>query len=77
MIVADDTPNEEFIKIDSSLYPFASHYKMPEYTGWFAGRALAISQVTTDFFVWVDDDFKFTAETDIQYLLDVIIKTGL
>jgi len=50
---------------------------MPAYTGWFAGRALVISQVTTDFFIWVDDDFVFTSETDIQYMIDVITKTGI
>ena len=33
---------------------------MPAYAGWFAGRALVISQVQTEYFIWVDDDFKLT-----------------
>ena len=49
---------------------------MPENSGWFAGRALLISQVQTEFFVWVDDDFEFTAETNLEKLVEVISKTG-
>ena len=49
---------------------------MPENSGWFAGRALLISQVRTEFFVWVDDDFEFTDETNLEKLVEVISKTG-
>ena len=49
---------------------------MPENSGWFAGRALLISQVRTEFFVWVDDDFEFTDDTNLEKLVEVISKTG-
>lgn len=40
--------------------------------GWFAGRNLAISQVTTKYFLWVDDDFLFTNDTKIEKLVEVM-----
>lgn len=45
--------------------------------GWFAGRNLAISQVTTKYVLWVDDDFLFTSKTKIEKLVDVLQKTEL
>uniref|UniRef100_A0A8C5K3A3 Beta-1,4-N-acetyl-galactosaminyl transferase 2 n=1 Tax=Jaculus jaculus TaxID=51337 RepID=A0A8C5K3A3_JACJA len=45
--------------------------------GWFAGRNLAISQVTTKYVLWVDDDFLFTNKTKIEVLVDVLEKTEL
>ncbi|KAG8566460.1 hypothetical protein GDO81_013260 [Engystomops pustulosus] len=45
--------------------------------GWFAGRNLALSQVTTKYFLWVDDDFLFTNDTKIEKLLDVLEATDL
>lgn len=32
--------------------------------------------MTTEYFLWVDDDFAFTDETNLEYLLDVIETTG-
>ena len=49
---------------------------MPPSSGWFAGRALAISQVETPFFIWMDDDFQIDSQTDLRKFLDVIQKTG-
>lgn len=40
--------------------------------GWFAGRNLAVSQVTTKYLLWVDDDFVFTEETKIEKLVEVM-----
>ncbi|KAJ4923028.1 hypothetical protein JOQ06_015378 [Pogonophryne albipinna] len=40
--------------------------------GWFAGRNLAVSQVTTKYFLWVDDDFLFTELTKIEELVKVM-----
>ena len=77
VIVADDSPTKYRETLENADFPHVSQYFMPEFTGWFAGRALAISQVETDFFVWVDDDFVFNTETDLQYMLDVIETTGL
>ena len=76
VIIADDSPPEEYKEIDSDQYPYAFQYRMPSLTGWFAGRALAISQVTTDYFLWVDDDFVFTQETDLLFLLSAIEDNG-
>lgn len=45
--------------------------------GWFAGRNLAISQVTTKYVLWVDDDFLFNNNTKIEVLVDVLEKTEL
>ena len=45
--------------------------------GWFAGRNLAISQVTTKYVLWVDDDFLFSNKTKIEVLVDVLEKSEL
>ena len=39
-------------------FPNARQYKVPWHSGWFAGRALPMSQVETDYFIWFDDDFQ-------------------
>lgn len=33
---------------------------------------MAVSQVTTKYFLWVDDDFVFTEETKIEKLVEVM-----
>lgn len=45
--------------------------------GWFAGRNLAVSQVTTKYVLWVDDDFIFTSNTKLEKLVDVLERTTL
>lgn len=45
--------------------------------GWFAGRNLAVSQVTTKYVLWVDDDFIFTPRTRLEKLVDVLERTSL
>lgn len=45
--------------------------------GWFAGRNLAVSQVTTKYVLWVDDDFIFTANTKLEKMVDILEKTTL
>lgn len=50
---------------------------MPFGKGWFAGRNLAVSQVTTKYVLWVDDDFVFTARTRLEKLVDVLERTPL
>uniref|UniRef100_A0A7N4PI84 Beta-1,4 N-acetylgalactosaminyltransferase n=2 Tax=Sarcophilus harrisii TaxID=9305 RepID=A0A7N4PI84_SARHA len=72
VIVADDSENPE--SIDD---PYVEHYIMPFAKGWFAGRNLALSQVTTKYVLWVDDDFFFTQNTKIEVLLNVLEKTDL
>ena len=48
MLIADDSPDEEYEIVDADKFPNVRQYKMPAYTGWFAGRALVISQVATE-----------------------------
>ncbi|XP_077075295.1 beta-1,4 N-acetylgalactosaminyltransferase 1a isoform X2 [Siphateles boraxobius] len=45
--------------------------------GWFAGRNLAVSQVTTKYVLWVDDDFIFTSSTKLEKMVDILERTTL
>ncbi|XP_072502237.1 beta-1,4 N-acetylgalactosaminyltransferase 2 isoform X2 [Notamacropus eugenii] len=72
VIVADDSEKPE--KIDDI---YVEHYIMPFGKGWFAGRNLAVSQVSTKYVLWVDDDFLFTETTKIEALVDILEKTEL
>ena len=66
VIVADDTPDPDFQSINTTQFPNARQYKMPGHSGWFAGRALAISQVETEYFIWFDDDFQDRVSRNID-----------
>lgn len=72
VVIADDSDKPERISD-----PYVEHYFMPFGKGWFAGRNLAVSQVTTKYVLWVDDDFVFTARTRLQKLVDVLERTPL
>ncbi|KAF0035007.1 hypothetical protein F2P81_012765 [Scophthalmus maximus] len=72
IVIADDSENPKAI---SGRY--IEHYIMPFGKGWFAGRNLAVSQVTTKYVLWVDDDFVFTASTKLEKLVDVLERTTL
>ncbi|XP_062814238.1 beta-1,4 N-acetylgalactosaminyltransferase 2 isoform X2 [Anolis carolinensis] len=72
IIVADDSEHPE--KIEE---PNVEHFIMPFAKGWFAGRNLAISQVTTKYYLWVDDDFVFTEKTKIEEFVAVLENTNL
>ncbi|XP_048373780.1 beta-1,4 N-acetylgalactosaminyltransferase 2 [Sphaerodactylus townsendi] len=72
VIVADDSEHPE--KIEE---PNVEQYIMPFGKGWFAGRNLAISQVTTKYYLWVDDDFLFTENTKLEKLVNVLENTNL
>nr|XP_056717855.1 beta-1,4 N-acetylgalactosaminyltransferase 1 [Euleptes europaea] len=72
IIIADDSQNPEHVE-----GPHVEQYFMPFGKGWFAGRNLAISQVTTKYVLWVDDDFIFTPRTKVEKLVDVLEKTSL
>uniref|UniRef100_UPI0037E8644F beta-1,4 N-acetylgalactosaminyltransferase 2-like n=1 Tax=Semicossyphus pulcher TaxID=241346 RepID=UPI0037E8644F len=67
VIIADDSFEPE--KITEA---YVQHYIMPPAQGWFAGRNLAVSQVTTKYFLWVDDDFVFTEDTKIEKLVEIM-----
>ncbi|XP_061470682.1 beta-1,4 N-acetylgalactosaminyltransferase 1 isoform X2 [Rhineura floridana] len=72
IIIADDSQTPEHVQ-----GPHIEQYFMPFGKGWFAGRNLAISQVTTKYVLWVDDDFIFTPRTKVEKLVDVLEKTTL
>ncbi|XP_034958589.1 beta-1,4 N-acetylgalactosaminyltransferase 1 isoform X2 [Zootoca vivipara] len=72
IIIADDSETPEHVQ-----GPHIEQYFMPFGKGWFAGRNLAISQVTTKYVLWVDDDFIFTHRTKVEKLVDVLEKTTL
>ncbi|XP_077985232.1 beta-1,4 N-acetylgalactosaminyltransferase 2-like [Glandiceps talaboti] len=64
IIVADDTEKLDMVlgnNVKQSIMPFAE--------GLFAGRGVALSQVTTKYLVWVDDDFIFTEKTKLERML--------
>uniref|UniRef100_A0A3Q4GFZ7 Glycosyltransferase 2-like domain-containing protein n=1 Tax=Neolamprologus brichardi TaxID=32507 RepID=A0A3Q4GFZ7_NEOBR len=67
VIIADDSLEPESVTGEN-----IQHYIMPPAQGWFAGRNLAVSQVTTKYFLWVDDDFLFSEETKIEKLVEVM-----
>ncbi|XP_051975456.1 beta-1,4 N-acetylgalactosaminyltransferase 2-like [Xyrauchen texanus] len=67
IIIADDSHDPEKVVGDN-----IQHYIMPPAQGWFAGRNLAVSQVTTKYFLWVDDDFVFLNETRIESFVKIM-----
>ncbi|KAG1967385.1 beta-1,4 N-acetylgalactosaminyltransferase 1-like isoform X1 [Pimephales promelas] len=69
IIVADDSLTPE--KVTGSN---VEHYIMPPAQGWFAGRNLAVSQVTTKYFLWVDDDYIFNNNTRIERFVEIMEK---
>ena len=72
-----DVPTMAQLAPESKIKHLIYHFlRMPPSSGWFAGRALAISQVETPFFIWMDDDFQIDPQTDLRKFLDVIQKTG-
>ncbi|XP_056294219.1 beta-1,4 N-acetylgalactosaminyltransferase 1 isoform X1 [Pseudoliparis swirei] len=72
IVIADDSEKPQTIS-----GPYIEHYIMPFGKGWFAGRNLAVSQVTTKYVLWVDDDFIFTANTKLEKLVDILERTTL
>uniref|UniRef100_A0A8C6XZI3 Beta-1,4 N-acetylgalactosaminyltransferase n=1 Tax=Naja naja TaxID=35670 RepID=A0A8C6XZI3_NAJNA len=72
IIIADDNQDIEHMQ-----GPHIEQYFMPFGKGWFAGRNLAISQVTTKYVLWVDDDYIFSPHTKVEKLVDVLEKTSL
>lgn len=72
IVVADDNEHPQPV-----TGPHIEHYIMPFGKGWFAGRNLAVSQVTTKYVLWADDDFIFTANTKLERMVDILEKTTL
>lgn len=72
IVIADDNEHPQPVK-----GPYIEHYIMPFGKGWFAGRNLAVSQVSTKYVLWADDDFIFTANTKLEKMVDILEKTTL
>ncbi|XP_070695867.1 beta-1,4 N-acetylgalactosaminyltransferase 1a [Pempheris klunzingeri] len=72
IVIADDNEHPQPV-----TGPHIERYIMPFGKGWFAGRNLAVSQVTTKYVLWVDDDFIFTANTKLEKMVDILEKTTL
>ncbi|KAJ8258170.1 hypothetical protein GJAV_G00193940 [Gymnothorax javanicus] len=72
IVIADDSEHPRAV-----TGPYIEHYIMPFGKGWFAGRNLAVSQVTTKYVLWADDDFIFTANTKLEKLVDILERTTL
>eukprot|EP00058_Branchiostoma_floridae_P003035 XP_002588523.1 hypothetical protein BRAFLDRAFT_79478 [Branchiostoma floridae] len=72
VIIADDSRPVEDLQAENT-----DHYVMPFGAGWFGGRNLALSQVTTPYFLWVDDDYVFTKETKLENFVEVLDNTNL
>ncbi|KAM9344323.1 beta-1,4 N-acetylgalactosaminyltransferase 1a isoform 1-T4 [Pholidichthys leucotaenia] len=72
IVIADDNKHPQPV-----TGPHIEHYIMPFGKGWFAGRNLAVSQVSTKYVLWVDDDFIFTANTKLEKMVDILEKTTL
>ena len=66
--------SEKFKKIQNDKH--IKYIRLPEKTGWNAGRAALLSQVTTEYFITCDDDHEFHNETNIEAMLEIITKTG-
>lgn len=69
IIIADDS-----ITTEKVLGENIEHYIMPPGQGWFAGRNLALSQVDTKYFLWVDDDYVFSNSTQIEKFVEIMEK---
>ncbi|XP_017343715.1 beta-1,4 N-acetylgalactosaminyltransferase 1 isoform X3 [Ictalurus punctatus] len=72
IVIADDSEHPKPV-----TGPYIEHYIMPFKKGWFAGRNLAVSQVTTKYVLWVDDDFIFTSNTRLEKMVDVLERSSL
>ncbi|XP_034552387.1 beta-1,4 N-acetylgalactosaminyltransferase 1a isoform X2 [Notolabrus celidotus] len=72
IVIADDNEHPQPV-----TGPHVEHYIMPFGKGWFAGRNLAVSQVTTKYVLWADDDFIFTENTKLEKMVEIMEKTTL
>ncbi|XP_019621141.1 PREDICTED: beta-1,4 N-acetylgalactosaminyltransferase 1-like isoform X2 [Branchiostoma belcheri] len=72
VIVADDTPSQKF---ESFQDKYTDHYLMPQFKGFFAGRNLGLSQVTTEYFLYMDDDHYLKPYTKLEVLVALLDRT--
>ncbi|XP_078699615.1 beta-1,4 N-acetylgalactosaminyltransferase 1-like [Branchiostoma floridae x Branchiostoma belcheri] len=72
IIVADDNSPIEDLQSEH-----VDHYVMPFGSGWFGGRNLAASQVTTPYLLWLDDDYAFHEETKLEAMVKILDNSNL
>ncbi|XP_019622995.1 PREDICTED: beta-1,4 N-acetylgalactosaminyltransferase 1-like [Branchiostoma belcheri] len=72
IVVADDSRPIEDLQSEH-----VDHYVMPFASGWFGGKNLAVSQVTTPYLLWLDDDFVFYEETKLEVMVEVLDNSNL
>jgi len=82
LLIADDSPSVENVKnqkLESYFESdeFTSVIRLPVDKGWNSGRNALISQVETEFFIWVDDDFVINFDSNIEGLLEVAVLSKL
>ncbi|XP_070580402.1 beta-1,4 N-acetylgalactosaminyltransferase 2-like [Ptychodera flava] len=71
IVIADDSKNPEQIQ-----GRHVKQYMMPFAEGLNAGKNLALSQIRTKYFLWVDDDFVFTDSTKLELMLAKLESPG-
>jgi len=74
-------PDTSIVIVDDSVpllnfdeYPGVKTYNIEFDSGLAAGRNFGITKIHTKYFVLLDDDFEFTAHTNIQHLYNIISK---
>ena len=72
VLVADDS-----VHFKEVVRPNVLQYRMPTQIGWFAGRNLLVSQVMTEYLVWVDDDCVFNENSKLEVLMEMLDKLEL
>eukprot|EP00058_Branchiostoma_floridae_P003544 XP_002589032.1 hypothetical protein BRAFLDRAFT_87505 [Branchiostoma floridae] len=73
MVIADDTPGELFTSVQA---PNVDHFRMPDKMGYFAGRNLGLSQVSTEYFLYTDDDHYIRNDTRLDMFVSLLDKTN-
>ena len=69
IMIADDSPDNYAKSNKRTCERFnADYYQLPEKAGWNAGRNLLVSQVSSEYVVWMDDDFLVTKHTDLNLM---------
>ena len=76
-------PNVKILVADDSVHfqtvdrPNVVQYRMPAQAGWFAGRNLVVSQVMTEYLVWVDDDCVLNENSKLEVSMEMLDKPEL
>ena len=72
MLEARDDEDFQEIQNDKRI----KYTRLPDKIGINAGRAVLLSLVTTEYFVFCDGDFEFHQESKVEKFLEIITETG-